>query len=624
MVRLPVLKLPLLKKQKSSQQETPSSEPTFRQKVLESEKVYRRGVTTVREFIAPAALRINSSYLEIGEAYARTLFVMAYPKYLNSGWFSPIINIDFSMNIAMFIHPMNTGEVLKSLRRSATQIISQIHIEEEAGKIRDPMLESALQNVERLRDELMQGTERFFRFGLYITLYGGTLKELDDATHKIEAILESQLVYAKPAILRMDQGFSSTIPLGNDELDVGYNLNTSPLSTTFPFVSSELSSHEGILYGINRHNNSLILFDRFNMENANMVIFAKSGAGKSYAVKLEILRSMMLGTSVFVIDPENEYRYLCNTVGGTFIPISLNSKYHLNPFDLPRVDEEKEDPVSAFRSHIANLIGLLHVMLGSVTPEEDALLDNAIREAYAIRDITEESDFRTFTSQQMPTMSDLYTILSGIEGAESLAARLEKYTTGIFAGFVNHKTNVNLENQLIVFNIRDLEEELRPVAMYVVLQFIWNQMRAELKRRLLVVDEAWVMMQHEDAATFLFGIAKRCRKYYMGLTTITQDISDFMASRYGKPIVTNSSLQLLLRQSPASIDVIQDTFYLTDQEKLLLLESNVGEGIFFAGAKHVAIKVVASYSEDQIITSDPRQILEIEEAKRQFDQESSL
>ena len=385
-------------------------------------------------------------------------------------------------------------------------------------------------------------------------------------------------------------------------------MNSQPLSTTFPFVSSDLSSSSGILYGINRHNNSLVLFDRFEMENANMVIFAKSGAGKSYAVKLEILRSLMFGTDVIVIDPENEYQFLCEAIGGSFINISLTSNYHLNPFDLPDIGEN-EDLNDILRSNIASLLGLLHIMLGNITPEEDSILDRAISETYAIKDITLESKLRIFPKEQIPTMSDLYDVLRNMEGGEDLATRLEKYTQGIFSGFLNNQSNVSLDNQMVVFNIRDMEEELRPVAMYVVLDFIWNEIRSKLKKRMIVVDEAWVMMQHEDAGSFMFSIAKRCRKYFAGLTTITQDISDFLASRYGKPIVTNSSIQLLLKQSPAAIDVIGDTFYLTDQEKFMLLECGVGEGIFFAGTKHVAIQIVASYSEDQLVTTNPEQIL---------------
>ncbi|MCD6149435.1 DUF87 domain-containing protein [bacterium] len=590
----------------------------------DSEEIYRRGVAKVEGLIAPAALRINANYIQVGEICARTIFVIAYPHYLGTNWFSPIVNVDFSLDIAMFIHPMETADVLKNLRKSATQVQSTIHLEEESGKIRDPMLETAMKNIEELRTKLQQGTEKFFRFGLYMTVYGKSVKELDKTTRSIEAILEAQLVYVKPATLRMEQGFSSTLPLANDELDSANNLNTSPLSTTFPFISSELSSSDGILYGINRHNNSLILFDRFNMENANMVVFAKSGAGKSYTVKLEILRSLMMGVNVIVIDPEDEYKYLCETVGGSFVKISLNSRSNLNPFDLPKASGGENDMSmeDALRGNIASLLGLFHIMLGSLTPEEDSILGNAIRETYSARDITAQSDYDSFTTTSFPTMSDLYEVLCNMEGADSLATRMERYTEGIFSGFLNKPTNVNIENQLTVFNIRDMEGELRPVAMYIILQFIWNEMRVNRKKRMVVVDEAWIMMQHEDAASFLFGIAKRCRKYYTGLTTITQDINDFMNSRYGKPIVTNSSIQLLLRQSPASIDIVSETFYLTDQEKFLLLESSVGEGIFFAGTKRAAVKVVASYSEDQIITSDPKQLLEIEEAKKEFNEEN--
>lgn len=586
------------------------------------EQLFEKGLATIRDLISPPAIKLTPNTMQVGEVLSRTLFVVAYPRFLSTNWFSPIVNIDFSMDIALFVHPIETRDIMKDLRKSSTQVQSQINIEAQAGKIRNPVLETALEDIEGLRERLQQGTEKFFRAGIYITLYGSDEKDLNEKTQSIESLLEAQLVYVKAAVMRMDEGFASTRPLATDVLDVANNLNTDPLSTTFPFVSSDLSSNDGILYGINRHNNSLILFDRFKLENANMVVFAKSGAGKSYTIKLEVLRSMMFGTSVIIIDPENEYRHLCDAVGGSFVSIALNSELHLNPFDLPKA-VEGETNVGIFRNGIASLIGLLHVMLGEVSPEEDTILDRAIRETYASRDITESTDYSQLTKEEYPTLSDLYQVLLNLEGGNSLALRMERYTEGIFGGFLNQPTNVSLDNQLLVFNIRDLEEELRPIAMYMVLQFIWNEIRSDLKKRMIVVDEAWVMMQHEDAAAFMFGIAKRCRKYYAGLTTITQDIGDFMGSRYGKPIVTNSSLQLLLRQSPASIELVADTFYLTDHEKFLLLESSVGEGIFFAGTKHAAIKIIASYSEDQIITSDPKQLIEIEAAKREFDNQES-
>ncbi len=585
--------------------------------LTETEKIYQKGIATVKDIIAPAALRINANFIQIGKRFATTIFVYTYPRYLQTSWFTPIINLDVAFDIGMFIHPMESGVVLKNLAKTVTQIQSQINMEEEAGKIRDPILETALNDAERLRDDLQQGIERFFQFGLYITVWGDSEEETKRVSSQIETMLESKLVYAKPAILQMEQGFISTLPLGLDRLMIGANMNTSPLSTTFPFVSSDLTSNRGILYGINRHNNSLILFDRFSMENANMVIFAKSGAGKSYAVKLEILRSLMFGVDVIVIDPENEYKYICETVGGTFMRISLTSRHHINPFDLPPPIED-ENPEEIIRSNIVTISGLVKVMIGKLTAEEDSILDKGITETYAIKDITSDSGFQGKT---VPTMQDLVNVLENMEGGTKIATRLKKYTEGSFAGFLNQPTNVKINKNFVVFNIRDMEDELRPIAMYVILHHIWTAIRSKLKKRIMVVDEAWWMMQHEEAAAFLFGIAKRARKYYLGLTTITQDISDFLGSRYGKPIVTNSSLQLLMRQSPAAIDIIKETFYLTDEEKYLLLESNVGEGIFFAGQKRAAIKVVASYSEDQIITSDPEQLLEIEKAKKELIEE---
>jgi len=604
----------LKKKTTNPQEKLPTDE------VLLSEKYYQEGIAKLQDLIAPSAIKITPRYIRVGETLAQTIFVITYPRYLHSNWFSPIINIDMPMDISMFVHPIDTNTILKNLRKTATQVQSQIHIEEERGMVRDPVLETAMRDIDELRDKLQQGTEKFFRFGLYITIYAQDEKELDKQVKAIMAILEAQLVYTKPAVFKTEQGFNSSLPLANDELDVGTSMDSSPLSTTFPFVSSNLSSDEGILYGINRHNNSLIIFDRFGMENGNMVVFAKSGAGKSYLVKLEVLRSLMIGTEVIIIDPENEYKHLCETVGGAFFKISLNSKNHLNPFDLPKVGED-EDPADILRNNVAGLIGLLHLMLGNITPEEESILDRSIRETYEIKDITAQANLNALNKEDFPTMSDLYQILRNMEGGEDLATRLEKYTEGIFSGFLNNVTNVNIDNPMVVFNIRDMEEEMRPIAMYVVLQFIWNEMRTNIRKRIVLVDEAWVMMKYDDAASFLFGIAKRCRKYYTGLTTITQDVNDFLSSRFGKPIVTNSSLQILLKQSPAAIDVISETFYLTDQEKFLLLESNVGEGIFFAGTKHVAIKVVSSYSEDQIITTDPSQILEIEQAKKELAEE---
>ncbi len=577
------------------------------------EKTYREGLTTLRDLLAPASLKFSNSYFELNGKFGRSFFVLAYPRFLSSNWLSFIIQAEGALDVSIFIYPIDSETILKKLKSKVGEIGSQMSINQEKGMVRDPMLETAYQDVESLRDALMQGTEKYFRVALYFTMYANDLKELDTNSSTLESALGAKLIVTKRALLQTQGGFNSTLPLGLDELDVASNMNTSPLSTTFPFVSSDLTSNDGILYGINRHNNSLILFDRFSMENANSVVFAKSGAGKSYAVKLEILRSLMVGTEVIVVDPENEYKHLAEAVGGTYLNVSLNSDSRINPFDLPPTIEGEEN-TDILRSAVVNLLGLFNLMLGKLSPTEEAMMDKAIWQTYAKKDITENSDFKT---AEYPTMNDLVEILQSTVGAESLVQRLTKFTEGTFAGLFNQPTNVVVNNSLVIFSIRDLEESLRPIAMFIILGYVWNMVRAELKKRILVVDEAWILMQHEDSARFLFGIAKRCRKYYLGLTTITQDVADFMASPYGKPIVTNSSIQLLLKQSPAAINVIAETFFLTEGEKYLLLESEVGEGIFFAGLKHAAIKIYASYVEDQIITTDPKQLLEIQESQEQ-------
>jgi type IV secretory pathway VirB4 component len=583
-------------------------------RLAEVEKNYREGLTTLKDLLAPSALHFDSNRFQLNNKYARTFFVLAYPRMLSTNWLSFAINSEGELDVSMFIYPIDSAVILKKLKSKVGEIGSQISINQEKGMVRDPMLQTAYQDVESLRDDLSQGTEKYFRFALYFTIYAEDEKELERNSTILESSLGAKLVVTKRALFQTEAGFNSTLPLGLDELDVANNLNSSPLSTTFPFVSSDLTGNDGILYGINRHNNSLILFDRFKMENANFVVFAKSGAGKSYAIKLEVLRSLMIGTEVIIVDPESEYKHLSDAVGGTYLSISLNSDFRINPFDLPSAIED-EDTADILRSGIINLLGLFNLILGKMDPTEEALLDKALWQTYAKKDITEASDLRNV---EPPVMNDLIEVLNDIVGAESLAQRLTKFTEGTFAGLLNQPTNVTLNNQLLVFSIRDLEEELRPIAMYIILGHIWNLVRSELKKRILVLDEAWILMQHEDSARFVYGIAKRCRKYYLGLTTITQDVADFMSSPYGKPIVTNSSIQLLLKQSPAAIEIIAETFFLTEGEKYLLLESDVGEGIFFAGLKHAAIKIYGSYVEDQIITTDPKQLLEIKQSKEEI------
>lgn len=572
----------------------------------------------LEDIIAPPSIEITQNYLQLGERFAKTFFVFSYPRYLSTGWMSPIINISSPMDIAFHIHPVDSGRVLRRLRKKITEVTAELAEREEKGLIRDPTLETAYKDIETLRDALQKAEERVFQLGLYVTIYADSAKELRDIEIRIRSIFEARLIYVKPALLRGKQGFISTAPYGLDQILLHTPMNTAPLSSIFPFVSPDLSAHEGILYGINQHNNSLVLFDRFTLENYNLVTFGKAGSGKSYFCKLEVMRYLMQNINVIVIDPENEYEWLAESVGGSFFKISITSPHHMNPFDLPQPRED-ETPEDVLRSNIINLVGLFRIMLGGLNPREDALIDSAITETYAARDITPDSDPSKWRDN-IPLMSDFENVLSTMEGAESLVERVRKFTTGSYAQFFNNPTNITMDKEFVSFGIRDMEDELRPMAMFIILRYIWNSIRAELKKRVLLVDEAWWIMQTEDGASFLYGICKRARKYWLGVSTITQDVADFMKSTYGQPIITNSSLQFLMKQSPATIDSVQKTFNLSDEEKYLLLESDVGEGIFIAGQKRVAVKVIASYAEDQIITSSPEEVKKIKRAKKEANQ----
>lgn len=582
---------------------------------LDEERIYRQGVVSIRDIIAPASFKVERNHVLIGDVYARTLFVVTYPRYIAIGWFSPVINLSLTLDIGMFFYPVPSEIILKQLKNRVGIMEAEIVSDAEKGAPRDPIKETALRDIEQLRDSLSQGTEKFFQFALYVTIYSKSLEELEKTTADIEGMFGSKLIYTKKVMFQAEQGFNSTIPIGNDELMITANMNSSPIAASFPFMSAELTSDNGILYGINRHNNSLILFDRFSLQNANSVIFATSGAGKSYAVKLEILRSLMMGISVIVIDPEYEYKQLSDAVGGTFVNISLASDAKVNPFDLPRPTGEQVSTEDIIRSAVITLKGLFRIMFGTITQDEDSILDRALLETYAKKDITPDSDLSKI---EPPVMSDFQAVLEGMTGAESMLNKTKKFTEGTFAGLLNNATNVDMTNQLVVFSVRDLEDELRPIAIYTIVNYIWNVVRSSRKRRILTIDEAWWLMQHEDSARFIFALCKRARKYFLGVTTITQDVNDFLSSAYGQAIVTNSSMQLLLKQSPAAVDHLVKTFLLTEGEKFLLLESAVGEGIFFAGAKHAAIKIVASYSEDQIVTTNPQQLLKMEEERRKL------
>lgn len=582
--------------------------------MAEIQKAFEQGTNTLRDLISPSAIEIHSDYFRLGTKYGRTIYVYGYPRTLFTGWISPIINIDEVIDVSMYIYPVESAVVMKNLRTKVTQLEASMNLNVEKGKVRDPELEAAINDAEELRDKLQVGMERFFRFGLYVTIWADSLDELKFVQQKIETIFGQQMIFSKVANSQQEQGLNSIMPQCTDQLQIRRNMNTGAISTSFPFTSADLTQDKGILYGINCHNNGLVIFDRFSLENANMVVFAKSGAGKSFTVKLEALRSMMTGAEIIIIDPENEYQKLCDAVGGSYIRLSLNSDVRINPFDLPKV-VDAEDANDALRANLVTLHGLFRLMLGgatangqagaALTPNEEADLDQALIDTYARAGIT--SDPLTHQSTP-PTIMNLYDTLLHMGGSgPQLAQRLRKYTTGTFAGIFSQQSNVDINNQMVVFNIRDLEDELRPVAMYIVLSHIWNIVRANQKKRLLIVDEAWQLMQYEDSANFMFSLAKRARKYYLGLTTITQDVEDFMGMKMGRAIVANSSMQLLLKQSASAVDVLADVFKLTEEEKRRLANFPVGQGLFFAGQNHVHIQVIASPTEESLITTNPAQ-----------------
>lgn len=587
---------------KKNKKGTPSEAEILKAKQA---RAFQEGIATTRDLISPSSFEVTFSYIKIGDTFARTLFVYEYPRSLYSGWISPIINVDIPLDLSIFVYPQDTEDMAKKLRAKSSQVESSVMMEMEKGLARNPALEATYQDIEDLRDKLVTGQSKMFKQGMYITIYEQTLKDLDECTKILENMLGTQMVFTKHASLQMEQGLNSSLPMGTDQLSVSRNMDTEAVSVSFPFVSSTLTHNQGILYGANKSNNSLIIFDRFKLQNYNSVVLATSGSGKSYATKIEVLRQLMFDADIIVMDPEKEFEDLCNAVGGSYLNIHLNSSQVVNPFDLPQNLTDYEDQKDSLRSNIIILTGLLRIMMGALTDEENNVLDRALVETYASKGITENPNTHHLTP---PLMSDLKSILESIAGGESMALRLGRFTDGTFAGLFNDYTNVSLANRMVCFSIRDLEEDLRPIAMYSILNFIWNKVKSDKRKRILVVDEAWTMMKYEDSAQFLYAIAKRGRKYYLGMTTIGQDIGDFLKSEYGKPLISNASMALLLKQHPSQIDLIQEVFDLTESEKNYLLQCGVGEGLFVAGQDHAIIQVISSEKEDALVTTNPEQL----------------
>ena len=560
---------------------------------------------TIEDVIAPSEIEVDFNFLRINNRYFKTYFVSNYPRFVDPNWLEPLISFDHSLLISMFIYPTQSKGVLDDLKRKVAEMEATIQTDLERGRPVDPAVEVALEDARGLQDQLVRGVERFFQFSLYVTIPANTLDELQNTAKLVESTLSSLSITARPATLEMENAFKSTLPLGEDLLNLNYNMDTTSLATTFPFASSELTANEGIMYGINQHNDSLILFDRFSLENANAVVFAKSGAGKSYLVKLEALRSLMFGIEIIVIDPEQEYLTLAQAVGGEYINFSASSPVKINPFDLSGDLGPGENELGR---KILSLTSFLKLILGNLTPTEAALLDRAIKQTYQLKGITDDPKTQ---SRVPPLMEDLYKVLIGMEEAPALdlAARLERFVRGSLVGIFSSQSNIDLSNSFTVFSVRDLPDQLRPLAIHMILDYVWTKIRGVLKKRIMIVDEAWYLMRNPDSADFLVDLAKRARKYYLGLTTITQDVEDFLSLERGKEIISNSSIQILLKQAPSSIETLSEVFNLSEGERRLLLSEGIGEGLFFAGNTHVAMAVVASETDPQLITSNPKEIL---------------
>ncbi len=568
----------------------------------------RQGPMTIKDLVAPPAIEVDFDTIKIGDRYFRTLFVAGYPRFVSANWLEPLISFNHTLDIAMYVYPTKSEEVLENLKRRVGEMEATIQSDMKRGRATEPSIQVALEDAVSLQQELAKGSQRFFQFALYITVPAKNLEDLNKTTKQVEAALAALLIITKRAILQMEEGFKTTLPMGRDRLVITRNMDTTSLATTFPFTTSELTANEGVLYGINEHNDSLVIFDRFTLENANTVVFGKSGSGKSYMVKLEIMRSLMFDTEVIVIDPESEYESLSHALGGEYIRFHFGSTTKINPFDLSLFTQTKgAGGESELNQKILSLHGFFRVVMGKLTPTEDALLDRALILTYKQKGITPDPATQT---REPPLMEDLYKALTGMEDptARGLADRIEKFVKGSLVGIFDRQTNVEIRNQLTVFSIRDLEDELRPIAMYLILDYIWTKIRRDAKRRILIVDEAWYMMKYPDSGAFLNSIAKRARKYYLGLTTITQDVEDFLTVDLGKSIIQNSSVQILLKQSSAAIDKVADVFYLSEGEQHLLLSADIGEGLFFAGPAHAAIRVISSPEEHALATTKPQEL----------------
>ena len=571
----------------------------------DAEDNYTKTITDFKTHMAPSYWKAETTSINVSGILGKCYYTASYPTYMDTLWTRDILALHSKRDWSFFLYPEDDTEIQGVLKKKTTQLRAELSDAMQKGITVDKEMEQQYKDIEMIRDKLSTKEERYFELSNYFTVYENTDTALHETSKKYEQKIGGFGVRVKAANHRMDEGFTSTLPLAIDDLGISRSSVTTSLAGSFPFISNDLVSPTGILYGVNMHTWGLVIFDRFNskLPNMNSVILATSGAGKSFTVKLEILRYLLNGVDIIVIDPENEYKQLVDVVWGTYVNIATNSQQCINPFDIPpKIGDVEYGKWDLLRSQIMNLIGLIQIMIGGTTPEEEALLDKALQNTYALKGFSLEEE--EYEGKQPPIMEDLMNTLEGMDGGDKMSLKISKYVNGTFGKLFNNYTNVDIGNSLTVFSIRDLEDALKTPAMFNVLNFIWTKVRSQKKQRLLICDEAWILLQNKTSASFLFGLIKRARKYGLGITTISQDIEDFVKSEFGKPIISNSSFQILLKQSTTSIKSLNGLLGLSEAEQQRLISWGVGEGLIFAGNKHIAVKITASPSEINFITTD--------------------
>ena len=576
----------------------------LRQYILEVEKHYSTTIHDYKSHIAPAYWEVKGSGYNISWIFGKTYYAQSYPSYIDALRTRDVFSFHAKRDMSFFIYPEEDSAIQSMLKQKATQLKAEMRESTQKGITLDTEIEQQYRDVDTIRQKLTTREERYFETGFYVNIYEQDEKNLQETCKKFEQKIAGYGIRMKNAIQRMDEWFHTWLPLCTDELGIVRSAITSSLAGSFPFIANDLVQNSWILYWVNTQTGWLVIFDRFNskLENMNSVVLATSWAGKSFLVKLEALRYLLNGIDVIIIDPENEYKALCQKVAGTYINIATNAQQYLNPFDIPPAIEDVEyGPWDLLRSQVMSLIGMVALLIGTLTAVEEAVLDKALQSTYTLKWFSFEAT--NYEGKQPPLMGDLMNILDGMEWGDNIALRLSKYVTGTFGKLFNNYTNVDINNPLTVFSIRDLEDALRTPAMYSVLNFIRTKVRSHKKKRLIAIDEAWILLQNEISANFLYGLTKRARKYGVGITTISQDIEDFVRSKYGKPIISNSALQILLKQSTTSIKALNTLLWLSATEQQRLVSAGIGEWLIFASSQHVGVKILSSSSEKNFITT---------------------